>query len=152
MTLHVDIRCSLHFAVLKHQHLTPFAIELVILGVFIGMQVSNWNQARVERERTNLVLDAFSKRVKWGQIPLNLITGTELPSKLSTAPTNAAFREDSSKIYCLEETGYMTVVANARQAADLWKRLRMRFRVTSTLRASRLQGRASTRGSSHSSC
>jgi len=38
---------------LKHQHWTAFAIELVIviLGVFIGMQVSNWNQARVEHER-----------------------------------------------------------------------------------------------------
>ena len=46
---------------LKQQHWTGVFIELVIvvLGVFIGMQVSNWNAARVERERTALVLDAF---------------------------------------------------------------------------------------------
>ena len=36
---------------LKQQHWTAFAIELVIvvLGVFLGMQVSNWNQERGER-------------------------------------------------------------------------------------------------------
>ncbi len=46
---------------MKHQHWSAIGIELVIVvvGVFIGMQVSNWNQARVERERTALVLDAF---------------------------------------------------------------------------------------------
>jgi len=49
------------FEHMKHQHWTAFGIELVIvvLGVFAGMQVSNWNQARVESERTVLVLDAF---------------------------------------------------------------------------------------------
>jgi len=33
---------------LKHQHWTAIGIDLVIvvLGVFIGMQVSNWNQQR----------------------------------------------------------------------------------------------------------
>ena len=36
---------------LKQQHWTAIAIELVIvvLGVFIGMQVSNWNEERTER-------------------------------------------------------------------------------------------------------
>ena len=33
---------------LKHQHWTAIGIELVIVvvGVFIGMQVSNWNEDR----------------------------------------------------------------------------------------------------------
>jgi hypothetical protein len=46
---------------MRHQDWTTFVIELaiVVLGVFVGMQVSNWNQARVEQERTDLVLDAF---------------------------------------------------------------------------------------------
>jgi len=36
---------------LRQQHWTAFAIELVIvvLGVFIGLQVSNWNEARKDR-------------------------------------------------------------------------------------------------------
>ena len=46
---------------MKHQHWMGVFIELVIvvLGVFIGMQVSNWNEARVELARTAQVLDAF---------------------------------------------------------------------------------------------
>jgi hypothetical protein len=46
---------------LKDQHWTGVFIELVIvvLGVFIGMQVSNWNEARVEQARTTLVLNGF---------------------------------------------------------------------------------------------
>ena len=46
---------------LKDQHWTGVFIELaiVVLGVFLGMQVSNWNEARIERERTTLVLDTF---------------------------------------------------------------------------------------------
>jgi hypothetical protein len=46
---------------LKQQHWTGVFIELVIvvLGVFIGMQVSNWNGMRIEQARTAQVLDAF---------------------------------------------------------------------------------------------
>lgn len=46
---------------LKQQHWTSVLIELliVVLGVFIGTQVSNWNESRIEQERTVLVLDAF---------------------------------------------------------------------------------------------
>lgn len=46
---------------LKQQHWTAIGVELVIvvLGVFIGLQVSNWNEARIEQARTALVLDAF---------------------------------------------------------------------------------------------
>ena len=38
---------------LKQQHWTAIGIELVIvvLGVFLGMQVSNWNEERVARAR-----------------------------------------------------------------------------------------------------
>ena len=48
-------------AQLKDQHWTGVFIELaiVVLGVFIGMQVSNWNETRVEQARTAQVLDAF---------------------------------------------------------------------------------------------
>ena len=46
---------------LKQQHWTGVIIELaiVVLGVFIGLQVSTWNEARVERKRSAQVLDAF---------------------------------------------------------------------------------------------
>ena len=38
---------------LKQQHWTAIAIELVIvvLGVFIGIQVANWNEARRDHDR-----------------------------------------------------------------------------------------------------
>jgi hypothetical protein len=44
---------------LKDQHWTTIAIELiiVIIGVFIGNQVSNWNEARLERLQTQRMLD-----------------------------------------------------------------------------------------------
>ena len=32
---------------------------LLVLGVFLGIQVSNWNEGRIEQARTNQVLDAF---------------------------------------------------------------------------------------------
>jgi len=43
---------------LKAQHWTAVWIDLVIVvvGVFIGIQVSNWNQTRAERQREHLLL------------------------------------------------------------------------------------------------
>lgn len=43
---------------LKQQHWTAFAIELVIVvaGVFIGLQVDNWNDARRDRQRERAYL------------------------------------------------------------------------------------------------
>ena len=39
---------------LKEQNWTAIAIEFVLLvaGVFLGIQVANWNAARIEREET----------------------------------------------------------------------------------------------------
>jgi hypothetical protein len=44
---------------LKQQHWTAIAIDLVIvvLGVFIGLQVNNWNEARTERARERTYLE-----------------------------------------------------------------------------------------------
>jgi hypothetical protein len=44
---------------LKEQHWMTIVIELVIVivGVFIGTQVANWNQARAERRETAKLLD-----------------------------------------------------------------------------------------------
>jgi regulation of enolase protein 1 (concanavalin A-like superfamily) len=44
---------------LKEQHWMTIAIELVIviIGVFIGTQVSNWSQARLEHRQTQRMLD-----------------------------------------------------------------------------------------------
>ena len=44
---------------LKEQHWTTIFIELmiVIIGVFIGTQVSNWNEARVQKAQTQRMLD-----------------------------------------------------------------------------------------------
>ena len=44
---------------LKAQNWTAITIEfaIVVLGVFVGTQVSNWNQARLEKQATNRMLD-----------------------------------------------------------------------------------------------
>lgn len=44
---------------LKEQHWTTIAIELVIviIGVFVGTQFSNWSEARLERLQTERMLD-----------------------------------------------------------------------------------------------
>jgi hypothetical protein len=46
---------------LRAQNWTAIAIEflIVVLGVFIGTQVSNWNQERVERRETDRMLEQF---------------------------------------------------------------------------------------------
>lgn len=46
---------------LKQQHWTGVLIELVIvvLGVFIGLQANNWNEARAERERLRVLAEAM---------------------------------------------------------------------------------------------
>lgn len=46
---------------LKEQHWMTIVIELVIVivGVFIGNQVSNWNEARIEKRDTQRMLDQF---------------------------------------------------------------------------------------------
>ena len=50
---------------LKQQHWTAIAIELVIvvLGVFIGMQVSNWNEVRADRSAYVAALDRLSQEI-----------------------------------------------------------------------------------------
>ncbi len=46
---------------LKEQNWTAIVIEFVLLvtGVFLGIQVANWNAARIERTKQAMVLDAF---------------------------------------------------------------------------------------------
>lgn len=46
---------------MRHQEWTAIAIDLaiVVLGVIIGMQVNNWNEARQERQRTGVLLSAM---------------------------------------------------------------------------------------------
>ena len=43
----------------KAQNWTAIAIEfvIVVIGVFIGTQVSNWNQERVEKQATERMLE-----------------------------------------------------------------------------------------------
>ncbi len=45
----------------KAQNWTAVALDffIVVVGVFVGLQVSNWNDARSDRQRTTLMLDTF---------------------------------------------------------------------------------------------
>ena len=51
---------------MKQQHWTGVFIELVIvvLGVFIALQVDNWNQARAEHNRLDQQLSAFESELE----------------------------------------------------------------------------------------
>jgi hypothetical protein len=53
-------------AKLKAQDWTAIAIEfgIVVAGVFVGTQVSNWNQARLERQATNRMLDQLRPEIQ----------------------------------------------------------------------------------------
>jgi len=46
---------------LRSQNWTAIAIEfaIVVLGVFIGTEVANWNQARLQKEATNRLLEQW---------------------------------------------------------------------------------------------
>jgi len=45
----------------KQQHWMAIGIDLaiVVLGVFLGIQVSNWNEARIEQQHSAVIVDAF---------------------------------------------------------------------------------------------
>lgn len=51
---------------LRAQNWTAIAIEflIVVLGVFIGTQVANWNQARLEKQATNRMLDQLRPELR----------------------------------------------------------------------------------------
>ena len=51
---------------LKEQHWMTIVIELVIVivGVFIGTQVSNWNQARIEKRDTQRMIDQLGPELQ----------------------------------------------------------------------------------------
>jgi hypothetical protein len=51
---------------LKTQNWTAIAIEfvIVVLGVFLGTQVSNWNQGRLEKQATNRMLDQLRPEIQ----------------------------------------------------------------------------------------
>jgi len=53
-------------AKLRAQDWTAITIELaiVIIGVFVGIQVSNWNQARIERQATARLLDELKPALR----------------------------------------------------------------------------------------
>lgn len=60
----------------KEQHWTTIFIELiiVIVGVFIGTQVSNWNQARLEKAQTQRMLDQLVPELR---AELEFFSGSE---------------------------------------------------------------------------
>jgi Family of unknown function (DUF6090) len=51
----------------KHQSWTAIGIDfvIVVLGVFIGIQVSNWNAARIERQEEIVYLEAMEEDISW---------------------------------------------------------------------------------------
>jgi hypothetical protein len=51
---------------LRAQNWTAIAIEflIVVIGVFIGTQVSNWNQGRLEKQATNRMVDQLQPEIQ----------------------------------------------------------------------------------------
>ena len=52
---------------LKEQHWTTITIELfiVIIGVFVGTQVSNWNEGRLQKRQTQRMLEQLRPSWRW---------------------------------------------------------------------------------------
>jgi len=66
---------------------------IVVVGVFIGIQVANWNEARVEAEREQEVLVAILDDL---QLDLNLLISASAMAKLNIDTSN----------YILEQSGF----------------------------------------------
>ena len=95
-------RVITHF---RKQEWTAIAIDfvIVVVGVFIGIQVSNWNETRVERTREVIFLTNLAKDVRRDIVDINVIsrvstqrmsalgflvrsaTGSELPDGFASA-------------------------------------------------------------------
>lgn len=60
----------------KDQNWFAVALDffIVILGVFIGLQVANWNDARADRVREGLVLERLETEFKYQKTELELLT------------------------------------------------------------------------------
>ena len=50
----------------RHQNWTAIAIDfvIVVLGVFVGMQVTNWNEARALREREKTIIQSLTEEFR----------------------------------------------------------------------------------------
>ncbi len=75
---------------LRQQHWMTIVIELVIVivGVFIGTQVANWNQARIEKAQTQRMLDQLVPELR---AELEFFSGSERYYQTSRHYADAAF-------------------------------------------------------------
>jgi hypothetical protein len=86
---------------LRAQNWTAIAIEffIVVLGVFIGTQVANWNQARLEKQATNRMLDQLrpeSRTNSHSSIPLGIIMRSRGAMPLRLSPDGAAILKSAT--------------------------------------------------------
>lgn len=82
---------------LKEQHWTTIAIELiiVIIGVFLGNQVSNWNEARLQRLQTQRMLDQLVPELNNQLAFFNFAKGYYRTTRRYSDEALAAWRGDS---------------------------------------------------------
>jgi hypothetical protein len=99
---------------LKHQHWTIIAIDLmvVVVGVFIGMQATNWNQERATNQQSAVFtarLKADLREEDWGYQFLIAYNGEVLASANQTVNAlggNAAMTDEALLISAYRATQY----------------------------------------------
>lgn len=81
---------------LRAQNWTAVAIELaiVIVGVFIGVQAANWNQARQERQKTNLLLSQLEAELTTFHGFLDQLDGYYSTTRRYAVTADAGWRRD----------------------------------------------------------
>ncbi len=85
---------------LKQQHWTGVFIELVIviLGVFIGMQVQDWNSARIARTELNQQLISLRKQLEGNQAYFKDFRAQLVGQQHDVKALRSAFKEDPPTI------------------------------------------------------
>ena len=85
-------------ASLRGQNWTSVAIELgiVVLGVFIGLEAANWNQARQERQETHQLLSQLEAELTTFRGFLEELDEYYATTRRYAAVADAAWRGDPS--------------------------------------------------------
>ena len=99
---------------LKQQNWTAIGIELliVVLGVFIGMQVSNWNEDRVTRQKTEVVTARLKddlRKEAWGYeviLQYNRETNANQRRVLDAMAGDAALSDEQFLVSAYRATQY----------------------------------------------
>lgn len=97
---------------MKQQHWTGVLIELVIvvLAVFIGLQVDNWNQARHDRASERVCLQALARDLDTMAKPPTRERQARLAAMLSRLARRGTLKLESATFQELQSSGHLGLI------------------------------------------